>query len=291
MSIRVKKLTLFKYQTMIETQIKPLLGKRNINDFTSSELNQFICQKIDSGELNQKGGLSPSYVKTMTIIINSALKYAMQENLMPHETIKISNPIVSKKELEILNASDQEKLESYLHMNLNVSNLSIFLSLYAGLRIGEVCALRWKDIDLDHHVLKIRNSVLRVSSTEGSYLMIDDPKTNSSIREIPIVPSLLTLLTNYQNEDDTFVLSGTNQFIKPRTIEYQFKQILKKSGLKSLNYHALRHTFATNCIQAGVDAKSLSEILGHSNVSVTLNIYVHSSMDIKKEQLKKIERK
>lgn len=114
---------------------------------------------------------------------------------------------------------------------------------------------------------------------------MDDPKTSSSIREIPIISSLFSLLKKYHNEDEIFVLSGTDDFIKPRTVEYRFKQILKKCNINSLNYHALRHTFATNCIQAGVDVKSLSEILGHSNVSVTLNTYVHSSMDMKREQL------
>lgn len=142
MSIRVKKSTLFKYHTIIETQIKPALGKRNNSELTSDELNQFIYQKIQSGKLSEKGGLPPSYMKTITIILNSVLKYAMQENLMPHKTFTISKPIVSKKELEILSQNEQKMLEIYLQNNMNESNLSIFLSLYACLRIGEVCALQ-----------------------------------------------------------------------------------------------------------------------------------------------------
>lgn len=288
-SIYVKKSTLYKYQNLIEKQIKPILGTRNIVDITSNELNNFIIKKIESGKLNDKGGLSSSYVKTIAIVLNSVMKYAIQENIIENKIYNISKPVINKKELQILNKNEKKLLESYIIKNLTESNLAILLSLNTGLRIGEVCALRWKDIDLQNQIIKVRHSIIRVSSSEGSYLLLDKPKTVSSIREIPIISSIYQILKAFQKEDEIFFASGTNDFLKPRTLEYRFKQILKICNVKYVNFHALRHTFATTCIQAGVDVKSLSEILGHSNASITLNTYVHSSIEIKKEQLEKID--
>ena len=288
-SIYVKKSTLYKYQNLIEKQIKPILGKRNIVDITSNELNSFIIQKIKSGKLNDKGGLSSSYVKTIAIVLNSVMKYAIQENIIENKIYSIPKPVINKKELQILNKNEKKLIESYIIKNLTESNLAILLSLNTGLRIGEVCALRWKDIDLQNQIIKVRHSIVRVSSSEGSYLLLDKPKTVSSTREIPIINSIYQILKAFQKEDEMFFATGTKEFLKPRTLEYRFKQILKICNVKHVNFHALRHTFATTCIQAGVDVKSLSEILGHSNASITLNTYVHSSIEIKKEQLEKID--
>lgn len=290
MSIRIKKSTLYKYETIIKNHIKPYLGKKNISELTSDELNTFISQKLCSGRMKTSSELSPSYVRTMAIILNSVMKYAMRENIISHKEMYISKPVTSKKELIILNQNEQKILELYLLTNISEKNLAIMISLYTGLRIGEVCALQWKDVDLDNHIINIRNSVVRVSSKESSYLMLDEPKTLSSTRVIPIVPTLYQLLMQYKKDNDIFVISGTTEFMKPRTLEYHFKKTLKKCELKVVNYHALRHTFATNCIQMGVDVKSLSEILGHSNVSVTLNTYVHSSLEMKRQQLNKIDK-
>lgn len=194
-----------------------------------------------------------------------------------------------KKELCILSDDEQKSLKNYLFANINEYNIAILLSLYAGLRIGEVCALKWSDIDMHKQIIRARHSIIRVSASEGSYLVVDKPKTISSIREIPIIDSVYEMLKTFPKKDEVFVASGTSEFLKPRTLEYHFKQILKKCNINQINYHALRHTFATSCIQSGVDVKSLSEILGHSNVSTTLKIYVHSSIDMKKQQLKKID--
>lgn len=289
MRIRVKKSTLYKYELLIQNHIKPVLGKKKIIELTSIELNTFVSQKLYSGRIKKSSGLSSSYVRTLAIILNSIMKYAMQENIIPHKEINISKPSIPKKELMILNKNEQRKLELYLLTNLNEKNLAIIISLYTGLRIGEVCALRWDDIDLDNHTIKIRHSIIRVSAKESSYLILDKPKTLSSSRVIPIVDTLYQLLYQYKKDKDIFVISGTTEFMKPRTLEYHFKQTLKKCELKEVNYHALRHTFATNCIQMGVDVKSLSEILGHSSVSVTLNTYVHSSLEMKRQQLSKID--
>lgn len=288
--INVKKSTLYKYHNIVEQHIKPDLGNYKLYDLNTNIFNQYISYKLHHGRISGKGSLSSSYVKTITIILQSVLKYASKQYGISIDNIDIPKPSVKKKEIQILSTKDYNKIKKYLIDQKNLTNLAIALSLFAGLRIGEVCALQWKDIQLDNRVLKVRHSIVRVSSDGESYLMVDEPKTESSIRDIPIVKPLYIYLKEFASSDlEKFVISNDNHFIQQRTLEYRYKKVLKECDIDPINFHALRHTFATRCIQAGVDIKSLSEILGHSNVSITLNTYVHSSMDIKKEQMNKLE--
>ena len=166
------------------------------------------------------------------------------------------------------------------------------ISLNTGLRLSEICALKWSDIDFENAILHVRTTVARVRNTgEGSKtkLIIDRPKTKSSFRDIPISSYLMKMLVSlYEKRKSEYVVSDQEGFISPRTYSYRFHKVLEKYNVKQVNYHALRHTFATRCIEHGVDVKTLSEILGHSNASITLNTYVHSSMERKREQLEKL---
>ena len=236
----------------------------------------------------------PKMLRSITIVINAALKYAVNENLCMPLKNPIYKPSIPKQELLIFSKEEQRRLECFLLNNLNNTTVGIYISLHTGLRIGEICALTWNNVDLENLTIKIRHTIARVKHiseefNEKSQLIIDSPKTKSSNRDIPISTSLLSVLKAVKKDSiNKFVLSDTDTFIKPRTYEYRYHQILNKCNLPALNYHALRHTFATRCIEAGVDAKSLSEILGHANVSITLNTYVHSSMEMKRNQLEKI---
>lgn len=174
------------------------------------------------------------------------------------------------------------------------TKVGVLLSLYAGLRIGEVCALTWGDIDLDERIIHIRHTVSRVNKNiengaKSTTLIIDRPKTKSSFRDIPLCSKLIPVLAELKKRTASpYVISNREQFISPRTYEYRYHKLLRASGTTDINYHALRHTFATRCIEAGVDVKSLSEILGHADASITLNTYVHSSMERKRIQLEKL---
>ena len=196
------------------------------------------------------------------------------------------------KELTVLNVDDQRKLKEFLIKQKTSTSIGILLSLYTGMRIGEVCALSWEDVDLDDNIIFVRHTVSRVKSNSGkrkTELILDEPKTRSSKREIPIPLYLTDVLKRYrENSHSTFVISNYDGFSDPRTYDIKFHSILKECGINSVNYHTLRHTFATRCVEAGVDIKTLSEILGHANVSVTLNTYVHSSMDLKRKQIEKL---
>lgn len=284
-----------KYRYMMEVHIIPELGRVPVSQITTLMVNTFLRKKLNSGRLDKKGGLSAAYVRSMMLIINAALEYAVNEQFCQPLRTPIYRPTPTKKELPIFSVAEQKKLETYLLSRMNRTNLGILISLHTGLRIGEICALSWEDIDMKEKVIHVRATISRVreSATDRiseSHLILGSPKTKASVRDIPISSDLNAILKEmYQYAPSNYVISDKESFISPRTYEYRYHKVLEKCGLSSLNYHALRHTFATRCIEVGVDVKTLSEILGHSNVSTTLNTYVHSSMDLKRMQLEKLD--
>ena len=290
--LTLKGATIHKYQYLIDAHILPELGEIVVSELTSSSINLFLDHKMKEGRLDKTGGLSSAYVRSIVIIITSALQFAVNEKLCLPFNTEIQKPCLLKQELVILTVQEQLQLETYLLQHLTFTSLGILISLNTGLRIGEVCALCWDNIDLCQgliHVCTTTAKVLDEISGRKSKWIIDEPKTVSSKRVIPISNKLLKELTNMKSiHQSPFVISETRQFMNPRTYEYRFHKILEKAGIRRINYHALRHTFATRCIEAGVDVKSLSEILGHANVGITLNTYVHSSLDLKREQLEKV---
>ncbi len=292
--IEIKQSTAYRYEYLIEKHILPVLGELKITDITSSVVNHFLEEKLKNGKLNGKGGLSPAYVQAMANIIKMVISYAVDEDLCLPLKTKISKPVNKKADIPILSLQEQMKLKAYIDKNMDITCLGIVISLYAGLRIGEVCALSWDDIDLQLGVMHIRHTVARIkpidiADKKSSNLILDNPKTKSSQRDIPISSILMPYLSEAKKvANSTFVVSDKEHFLSPRTFEYRYHKVMQKSIACDINYHALRHTFATRCVEANVDIKSLSEMLGHSNVSITLNTYVHSSIDLKRKQLEKL---
>ena len=289
--LRYKGSTERKYRYLIETHIIPKLGNVEISSLSAIKINSFLEEKMKEGRIDKNGGLSASYVRSIMLIINSAMKYAVNEELCLPLKTPIYKPVSASKKMKILKLSEQKELENYLFNHINNTNIGILLSLYAGLRIGEVCALSWCDVDLTENIIHVRSTVTRENADNSTYsrLCISSPKTCASIRDIPISASIKPLLvTLRENSPSPYVISSKATFLSPRTYEYRYHRILENCGLPNINYHALRHTFATRCIEAGVDVKSLSEILGHANVSITLNTYVHSSMEFKASQIEKL---
>ena len=160
------------------------------------------------------------------------------------------------------------------------------------MRIGEICALKWKDVNLSEKIIYVKKTAERIDNCvlKETKIIIDSPKTENSIRNIPIPSKLYNILKTLKNKynNDCYVLSGTNKIIEPRMYQKFFKKVLKKNNIKQRKFHSLRHTFATNCIEVGMDVKSLSELLGHSSVNTTLNVYVHSTDSLKKKYLEKL---
>ena len=289
--LKLKKATIHKYEYLLEKHILPSLGGIEISKLDANTINDFAEKKLKCGSLDGKKGLSKSYVRTMMIIVTSVIDYASHEGWCLPLVSKIYKPAPEKTGLQILDINEQQILEKNLIENMSLTAIGILLTLQTGLRIGEICALSWDDLDFVNNILYVRSTVSRIKSLygKGTTLVIDTPKTEASFRAIPLNNKLKNILIVIKEQSTSkYVISDTHSFVSPRTFEYRYHKIMKKLDLPNLNYHALRHTFATRCIEYGVDVKSLSEILGHANVSITLNTYVHSSMQLKRIQLDKL---
>lgn len=292
--VRQKAATINRYKNLIDTHIIPELGNYDVKDITASVVNSFLARKLKSGRIDGNGGLSNSYVKSIMLIIKSALKFASDEGMCAPLKSPIFKPNIETRDLCILNYDEQKILENYLLKNTNETTVGVLLSLHTGLRIGEVCALTWNDIDLNNRIIHVRHTISRIresniESKNQTKLILDSPKTKTSKRDIPLSTFLFDVLQTVKRmAKSVFVVSNKPSFVSPRTYEYRYHKILKNCNVSAINFHALRHTFATRCIESGVDVKSLSEILGHSNVSITLNTYVHSSMEFKRIQIEKV---
>lgn len=236
-------------------------------------------------------GLSPKTVEDILIIIKSMLKFGKFYAHLELHRIKIKK---EDKKPHTLPKMAQARLHQFLANNTDYIKAGILLSLHTGIRIGELCALRWDDIDLEEQTVHIKRTLQRIqiSSDEGSVnktkVVITSPKSKNSIRAIPIPNFLTAILRKFKNTTNNFLLTGSTKYMEPRALHNHFKKCLKQSSVADLNFHSLRHTFATNYVEAGFDVKSLSEILGHSSVKITLELYVHSSDKLKRTNIEKL---
>ena len=277
---RLKPSTYQRYEGFLRKHIAPAIGNQPMIYLTTATIQYFSTDRLQTG-------LSPQTVNSILIFLHSCLKYGHRHHNLPvPEIIYFS---VDKKEMRVLTAEEQRKLIDYLCSDMDIYKFGIYLALYTGLRLGELCALKWGDIENGR--IKVRRTMQRLSNGDGTTLNVGAPKTDSSIREIPI-PTFLEETVEYfrdTNPKDRYVLAeGNKTVVEPRVMQYKFKRFLNEAGIEHANFHALRHTFATRCVECGFEVKSLSEILGHANVNITLNRYVHSSFQLKQSQMEKL---
>lgn len=273
----VKESTYANYCMKLRKHIFPCFEHKKYSNLTADDLNAFITEKI-------KSGLSEKYVADIVVILKSVAKFGRKRYGYSNKIEYVAMPRSSKNpEKRLLTKYEQSILKAELLNDPDNTKIGIMLSAVTGIRIGELCALKWSDFDFEKNIVTVRKTVQRISNekTHGTRLLISTPKSRTSIREIPLPGFLTALLNSGKFTDSNYILSGSEKIIEPRTMQYRFKSILKKANLPQISFHALRHMFATNCIELGFDVKTLSEILGHSSVQVTLNRYVHSSMERK----------
>lgn len=273
--LQIKASTYANYKMKIDKHILPVFGGVIYEHLTAKMLHSFIETKLSFG-------LSAKYVSDIIIVFKTMVKYIAKLHGYRNTLSDVVLPKTEKKDTKLLSECQQAQLCKHLMKNIDTTSLCILLSLYTGLRVGEVCGLMWNDIDFDKSILTVRRTVQRISTgNHKTKLIVDSPKSQTSKRAVPIPTFIMDILRKFRSNDNFFILSGTVNVIEPRTLQHRFKSLLKKAELPSVNYHCLRHIIATNCIQIGFDIKTLSEILGHANVETTLNRYVHSSMERK----------
>lgn len=295
---QVKESTFIRYKNIVYNHLKPTIGKLTLSRINTGYLKNYIGNLLTNGRLDNKGGLSPKTVSDITMIVKESLKYIIScgETIdCNYESLKIKSK--SHREMTVLSKEEEQKLVSALMENKSLTKIGILLSLYTGIRIGELCALKWEDVSFDENLIIIRKTMQRLqkdsiqSKNEAkTYILISKPKSQCSNRQIPLPSFLSVILQEYKGDKSHFILTNSPySFIEPRTLQNQFKRILRQIDLRDVNYHSLRHTFATRCVEAGFDIKSLSEILGHSSVKITLDKYVHSSMEQKRVSMEKLQ--
>lgn len=291
----IKESTYSKYVFAVEKHIKPELGGVRVCDLTTEHLDLFIHNKLTRGKLKQEEGLAPKTVVDLLSVFKLALKYGSERGFILPEHLTIHNPRQPIPDIKIMDESACKKLETYIlhHLDSPVC-IGILLSMYTGLRIGEVCALRWEDINLETKILSVNKTLMRIqdnspNAESKTKIIVCTPKTGNSIRKIPLPDCICPFLLKMQNNPHSYLLTGSKSYMEPRSYYNHYKKILCDIDLDIYNYHALRHTFATRCVEQGFDVKSLSEILGHADVSTTMRRYVHPSMKTKRQQMQLLQ--
>lgn len=290
--LQIKESTANKYQNLLNSYILPFCRNQPLSAFSYDYIDKHCRRLLLSGGKNGKG-LSPKTVSDALSVIRAVLKYANKSGkVVPCDGTSVHIK-QTHKEMRVLSKMEQDKLCQYIISNPNTYNLGILLCLFTGLRVGEICALRWNDISFSEQVIYVHQTLQRVqdksNSEKKTRVIITTPKSSCSIRYIPIPVALLETLEAARADPTGYVLTNSNtKFAEPRTMQNRFKAALKEAKIEPANFHALRHTFATRCIELGFDVKCLSEILGHATVNITMNRYVHPTLELKKENMKKL---
>lgn len=285
---RFKESTYVKYRSMLDKHIKPAFGGYFVQELTSFHIEEF------SSELLYKKELSVKSVRDILITLHAILSYTAKQLPVSMPMPEVVYPKETKKEMRVLSREEQFCFTQYLLTSTDECKFGVLLALMTGLRIGELCALKWADISLERQTLRVSSTMQRLKNFDSAQLsktkiVISEPKSARSARIIPLTDSIVKICDAWKSEDaEAFVLTGSRRYMEPRTLQYRLKRYVNECGLNNVHFHILRHTFATRCVEVGFEIKSLSEILGHANPKFTLERYVHSSLELKRENMDKL---
>ena len=264
---RLKESSYIKYSAVIDGHIKRRLGGCRPRSLTQSTINGF------SMALTEKDGLSPKTARDILTVLKSVLIYAGKQFPGQFPAVEIVFPREIRREARVLTRPEQVRFMEYLLTNMDAGRFGVLLAMLTGLRIGELCALRWDAVSLSDNTIRVEETMQRLKDEEcrggkRTKIIVTAPKSGTSMRVIP--------------------MTGSRRFIEPRTVQYRLRRYLRECGIEDAHFHTLRHTFATRCVEVGFELKSLSEILGHSSTAITLNRYVHSSIELKRDNMFKL---
>ena len=285
---KVKESTYIKYSTIVEKHIIPKLGKCCPLGFTTELMDDFIK------ELQFEDELAPKTVHDILVVLNGIIKFTASKSKGVFPAVEINYPKIGKKEMRVLSRDEQARLISYLQNDLDPCKFGILLALCTGIRIGELCALRWECVSMQDKTIRIVETLQRLRDTSGAQnartrIVIGSPKSDTSVRTIPMTEYAAGLCRQMTPQSSAaYVLTGTEVFMEPRVLQYRLEKYTQACGLEGVHFHTLRHTFATRAVEVGFEIKSLSEILGHASVTITLDRYVHSSLELKRNNMHKL---
>lgn len=285
-----KQRTYERYSQTISVHILPNLGEHELVDLQPIVLQRFITDLLTNGNKRTGKGLSPNFVKSVISVVQNSLKTAHILGLIPEYTAdRIKRPKIVEKQVECFSVAEQKKIEQYVLGCKEPKLKGIVLCLYTGLRIGELLALTWNDIDFSKSALSVTKTC-RDGNVNGKHCLISDtPKTENSQRNIPLSKPILSLLRELKKDSRSdYVIADNDDCVFVRSYQRTFELLLKRLNIPHKGFHALRHTFATRALECGMDVKTLSEILGHKNATITLNRYAHSLWEHKTEMMNKL---
>ncbi len=282
----VKKSSFSAYMLLTENHLLPAFG--NESAIKEADVQSFVIKKLETG-------LSHKTIKDILIVLKMILKFGAKNKWLDYTPFDIQFPTEREKHnIEVLSRADQKKIMNYIQEHFTFRNLGVYICLSSGIRIGEVCALTWNDIDTDNGIISINRTIQRIyvieEGSRKTELIIDSPKTKNSIREIPISKDLLRILKPFKKivNPSFFILTNDAKPTEPRTYRSYYKNLMLSLNMPDLKFHGLRHSFATRCIESNCDYKTVSVLLGHSNISTTLNLYVHPNMEQKKKAIEQM---
>ncbi len=279
------------YKDNVYNHLIPALGDYEINELSPLIVQRFITGLSQSGNLKTHRGLSANSINSIITVIQGSMATAhLLELVNKYEMDKIKRPKGQEKPVECFSSAEQKRIEQAAMSSKREKMKGILICLYTGLRIGELLALEWSDIDFGKAEMRICKTCHDGRDKSGHFCRITDtPKTSHSRRVIPLPKQLLPILKEMKRHSySELVITGEKGTLSVRSYQRSFELLLKKAGVQKKGFHALRHTFATRAIECGMDIKSLSEILGHKNPMITLNRYVHSLMEHKRAMMDKL---
>lgn len=284
----VKRSTFAAYTLLIENHILPSFGEMALVE--EQDVQTFVFRKLNEG-------LSHKTIKDILIVLKMILRFGVKNQMTEYRQIDIKFPTErDKHSIDILSRSHQKQIMEYIRLHFTFKNLGIYICLSAGMRIGEICALTWDDLDVENGIIHVRKTIQRIyvikEHRKYTEVILDTPKTKNSIREIPMTKNLLKMIRPIKKivNGNFYVLTNEPKPTEPRTYRNYYKQFMQSLGLPLMKFHGLRHSFATRCIESKCDYKTVSVLLGHSNISTTLNLYVHPNLEQKKRCMEQMSR-
>lgn len=289
---RVKARTYSRYEGLITLHILPELGDIEVGRLGKREIQDFLTRKRRGGNIRSGEQLSATSTNLMLTVLNLAFEYGCDMELIDRNPCeRLRRVPEDAKKVEAFTKEEQRKLERVIAAEEDPRHVGILLCLYTGLRIGELLGLTWEDVDLARGIIHIDKTVYRERDESGQWQMcVDTPKTRSSTRVIPLPTYITKMLKSAKTgAKSVYVVENKKgERMAIRSYQYIFEKLTERAGIRRLNFHALRHTFATRALECGMDIKTLSEIMGHQNASITLNRYAHSMMETKIKMMQKL---